>query len=247
MVVVLSPQAPENVLAEIARYLGNEWGESGRSRPSPSLEPPAPRLQVGAVEAQGVVYAGYLYTLPCEGLESYLQVLIHHTALSEGKGARLFRAYREERGRGYGIRGQLALTEKGVILGGFVQFGTLTPEERKTFTEILNTLCPAPLTPEETRRARASAERSKPIAIFMTAKKPRAVLAWRNSSVGATREKCACPTRCQIQKAPQSAAIKAMDALKEWAKGIIQSYGLGGCSGLPLSSRRFSPSRLMCL
>lgn len=155
VVVVLSPQAPENVLAEIARYLGNEWGESGRSRPSPSLEPPAPRLQVGAVEAQGVVYAGYLYTLPCEGLESYLQVLIHHTALSEGKGARLFRAYREERGRGYGIRGQLALTEKGVILGGFVQFGTLTPEERKTFTEILNTLCPAPLTPEETRRARA--------------------------------------------------------------------------------------------
>src|SRR5690554_3862116 len=75
----------------------------------------------------------------------------------------------------------------------------------------------------------------------MTAKSSRAVLAWRNSSAGATREKCACPTRCRIQKAPQSATIKVMDALKEWAKGIIQSYGLGGLFGIAFIESSFFP------
>ncbi len=155
VVVVLAPQAPESVLAEIARYLGNEWGEPAHSRSRSPLEPPTPRLQIGAIESQGTVYAGSMQTLPCEGVEPYLQALIRHTALSEGKGARLFRAFREERGRGYGVRGQLAFTEKGAILGGFVQFGSLTSDERKAFTEILDVLCTAPLTSEEIRRARA--------------------------------------------------------------------------------------------
>lgn len=156
VIVVVGPHPPERMLTQIGRYFGSEWHDPSRPPASPVREPTPKQLRTGNCVAPGTThYIGYHYTLPASDGSHYLHALLLQTILTEGKGARLFQAYREQLGRGYGVRGQIAFTEQGVILTGFVQFGNLDTGSRRAYTESLASLCKASPTPEETQRARA--------------------------------------------------------------------------------------------
>ena len=154
--VVAGPHSPERMLAEIGRYFDSEWHEHSASPARARPEPPPPSQKMGVCEAPNrVIYMGYLQTIAAVTPQDYLQALLRHAVLTEGKRSRLFQEYREHFGRGYGVRGQLALCEGAILLAGFVQFGAMDPDARQRFLNRLDALCQAPPTPEEQARAHA--------------------------------------------------------------------------------------------
>lgn len=154
--VVAGPHPPERMLAEIGRYFSSEWHEHPASPAQARPEPPAPSRKMGVCEAPyRVIYMGYLQTIATVTPQDYLQALLRHAVLTEGKRSRLFQEYRERLGRGYGVRGQFALRKGAALLAGFVQFGAINPDTRQRFLKRLDALCQAPPTPEEQARARA--------------------------------------------------------------------------------------------
>ena len=148
--LVIAGDFPTNRLVEFAhRLFGHEW--ETLSAPKPQEQAVRAEMRIGTVATpQGQAYTGYAWASSVASAKDYYALRALQVILAEGKQARLFRATRTQRGVGYAVQMEIALTRGGALGAGWVQTGSAPVPP-----DVLQAVLSEALHPEEWRRAQA--------------------------------------------------------------------------------------------
>ncbi|MFN7019540.1 MAG: M16 family metallopeptidase, partial [Fimbriimonadales bacterium] len=148
--LVIAGDFPTNRLVEFAhRLFGHEW--ETLSAPKPQEQAIRTEMRIGTVATpQGQTYTGYVWASSVASAKDYYALRAFQVILAEGKQARLFRATRTQRGVGYAVQMEIALTRGGALGAGWVQTGSAPVPP-----DVLQAVLSEALHPEEWRRAQA--------------------------------------------------------------------------------------------